>query len=146
MARAAWGRGRARQPVVSYVSYSLNKPWGEPRVVLGIDADEAEYLADFLGRDECAQRVQIPQQQGRRTEAPPETTGEFSVQATEQLAGGRRARRRPEISRLPAPDLTRPRPAPDLARPRPAPGLARATRAHLRWRLTAGSQLRLRLP
>ena len=55
MARAAWTRGRAGQPVVSYVGYSLKEPWGEPRVVIGIDADEAEYLADFLDRDECAQ-------------------------------------------------------------------------------------------
>ena len=30
------------QPVVSYVGYSLKEPWGEPRVVIGIDADEAE--------------------------------------------------------------------------------------------------------
>lgn len=54
------------QPVVSYVGYSLKEPWGEPRVVIGIDADEAEYLAEFLDRDECAQRglaspQQIPQ-------------------------------------------------------------------------------------
>jgi len=31
------------------------RTWGEPRVVIGIDADEAEYLAEFLDRDECAQ-------------------------------------------------------------------------------------------
>ncbi len=43
---------------VSYVGYSLKEPWGEPRVVIGIDADEAEYLAEFLDRDECAQRGQ----------------------------------------------------------------------------------------
>lgn len=51
------------QPVVSYVGYSLKEPWGEPRVVIGIDADEAEYLAEFLDRDECAQRgQQVPTQ------------------------------------------------------------------------------------
>ena len=52
------------QPVVSYVGYSLKEPWGEPRVVIGIDADEVEYLAEFLDRDECAQRGQqgLPQQ------------------------------------------------------------------------------------
>ncbi len=50
------------QPVVSYVGYSLKEPWGEPRVVIGIDADEAEFLADFLDRDECARRGQVPQQ------------------------------------------------------------------------------------
>ena len=54
------------QPVVSYVGYSLKEPWGEPRVVIGIDADEAEYLAEFLDRDECAQRgQQVPPQQAQ---------------------------------------------------------------------------------
>ena len=69
---SAWEQWRALhglavapgQPVVSYVGYSLKEPWGEPRVVIGIDADEAEYLAEFLDRDECVQRVPIPQQQG----------------------------------------------------------------------------------
>ena len=54
---------------------------GEPRVVIGIDADEAEYLAEFLDRDECVQRVQIPQQQGRQAELPPERTGEHARSA-----------------------------------------------------------------
>jgi hypothetical protein len=54
------------QPVVSYVGYSLKEPWGEPRVVIGIDADEAEYLAEFLDRDECRQRgQQVPPEQAR---------------------------------------------------------------------------------
>jgi hypothetical protein len=65
---SAWEQWRALhglavapgQPVVSYVGYSLKEPWGEPRVVIGIDADEAEYLAEFLDRDECAQRGQVP--------------------------------------------------------------------------------------
>jgi hypothetical protein len=64
---SAWEQWRALhglavapgQPVVSYVGYSLKEPWGEPRVVIGIDADEAEYLAEFLDRDECAQRGQV---------------------------------------------------------------------------------------
>ena len=70
---SAWEQWRALhgladapgQPVVSYVGYSLKEPWGEPRVVIGIDADEAEYLAEFLDRDECAQRGQVPVQQGQ---------------------------------------------------------------------------------
>jgi hypothetical protein len=86
---SAWEQWRALhglavapgQPVVSYVGYSLKEPWGEPRVVIGIDADEAEYLAEFLDRDECVQRVQIPQQQGRRAEPPPEGTGEHARSA-----------------------------------------------------------------
>ena len=55
---SAWEQWRALhglavapgQPVVSYVGYSLKEPWGEPRVVIGIDADEAEYLAELLDR------------------------------------------------------------------------------------------------
>jgi hypothetical protein len=86
---SAWEQWRALhglavapgQPVVSYVGYSLNEPWGEPRVVIGIDADEAEYLAEFLDRDECVQQVQVPQQQGRRAEPPPEGTGEHTRSA-----------------------------------------------------------------
>jgi hypothetical protein len=59
------------QPVVSYVGYSLKEPWGEPRVVIGIDADEAEYLAEFLDRDECAQRgPQVPPQQAQLPQVP----------------------------------------------------------------------------
>jgi hypothetical protein len=86
---SAWEQWRALhglavapgQPVVSYVGYSLKEPWGEPRVVIGIDADEAEYLAEFLDRDECVQRVEIPQQQGRRAELPPESNGEHARSA-----------------------------------------------------------------
>ena len=56
---SAWEQWRALhgladapgQPVVSYVGYSLKEPWGEPRVVIGIDADEAEYSS----RVRCSQ-------------------------------------------------------------------------------------------
>jgi len=51
------------QPVVSYVGYSLKEPWGEPRVVIGVDADEAEFLAEFLDRDQCASAGQLTAQQ-----------------------------------------------------------------------------------
>jgi hypothetical protein len=75
---SAWEQWRAlhglavapAQPVVSYVGYSLKEPWGEPRVVIGIDADEAEYLAEFLDRDECAQRGEAPLQQVPLPQAP----------------------------------------------------------------------------
>ena len=75
---SAWEQWRALhglavapgQPVVSYVGYSLKEPWGEPRVVIGIDADEAEYLAEFLDRDECAQRGQVPLQQAPHQQVP----------------------------------------------------------------------------
>jgi hypothetical protein len=120
---SAWEQWRALhglavapgQPVVSYVGYSLKEPWGEPRVVIGIDADEAEYLAEFLDRDECVQRVQIPQQQipqqipqqqGRRAEPPPEGTGEHArsalLGAQVSLGVGRHA---PDQVREKAPEL-----------------------------------------
>jgi hypothetical protein len=51
------------QPVVSYVGYSLKEPWGEPRVVIGVDADEAEFLAEFLDRDQCASTGPLTAQQ-----------------------------------------------------------------------------------
>jgi hypothetical protein len=86
---SAWEQWRAlhglaaapSQPIVSYVGYSLTEPWGEPRVVIGVDADEAEYLADFLDRDDCAQRPQVPLQQAALTEQPPEGPGSVLVGA-----------------------------------------------------------------
>jgi len=90
---SAWEQWRALhglavapgQPVVSYVGYSLKEPRGEPRVVIGIDADEAEYLAEFLDRDDCAQRgQQVPPQQAR--DLAGWTSGELPGQVNEQLA------------------------------------------------------------
>jgi hypothetical protein len=55
----AWERWRAlqgmeekstTQPVVGYVGYALNEPWGQPRAIIGFSADEAERLADLLER------------------------------------------------------------------------------------------------
>ena len=42
------------RPVSSYVGYSLTEPWGQPRVVFGIAAEEAEYLAAMIEHDERA--------------------------------------------------------------------------------------------
>jgi hypothetical protein len=58
----AWDRWRAmhgisQEPmpaVSSYVGYSLEEPWGEPRVVFGIEAGEAEQFAAYLDRHDCA--------------------------------------------------------------------------------------------
>jgi hypothetical protein len=86
---SAWEQWRALhglavapgQPVVSYVGYSLKEPWGEPRVVIGIDADEAEYLAEFLDRDECAQRgQQVPPQQAQLPQASIQQLPQASIQ------------------------------------------------------------------
>jgi hypothetical protein len=40
-------------PVSSYVGYSIEEPWGRPRVVFGVDAREAELLAALLDCHEC---------------------------------------------------------------------------------------------
>jgi hypothetical protein len=58
----AWDRWRTMHglgaepmpPVTSYVGYSLEEPWGQPRVVFGIAAAEAEHLAALLDRHDCA--------------------------------------------------------------------------------------------
>ena len=58
----AWHRWRSMHglgadppsPVSSYVGYSLEEPWGQPRVLFGADAAEAEQLAAFLNRHDCA--------------------------------------------------------------------------------------------
>jgi hypothetical protein len=52
----AWLHWSARQglgtgplpPVSSYVGYSVEEPWGQPRVVFGMDAEQAERLAAVL--------------------------------------------------------------------------------------------------
>src|ERR1700742_1941586 len=77
---SAWERWRAlqgmgetsAQPVVGYVGYALNEPWGQPRAVIGFSADEAERLADLLecggdgGSDRRLELVQrhVPGQPG----------------------------------------------------------------------------------
>ncbi len=55
----AWLRWRARHglgsrrppPVSSYVGYSVEEPWGQPRVILGVEASEAERLVAMLDGD-----------------------------------------------------------------------------------------------
>ena len=58
----AWDRWRTLHglgtgplpPVSSYVGYSTEEPWGQPRVVFGMDAGEAEQFAALLDRHDCA--------------------------------------------------------------------------------------------
>jgi hypothetical protein len=52
--RALHGRGGPSDPLASYVGYSHKEPMGQPRVVIGVGAAEAEYFADFLESHECA--------------------------------------------------------------------------------------------
>ncbi|NAS23940.1 hypothetical protein GT755_19880 [Herbidospora sp. NEAU-GS84] len=52
----AWGHWRhsrghgetGDESVASYVAHSIDHPWGRPRVVLGLDAEEARELAALL--------------------------------------------------------------------------------------------------
>jgi hypothetical protein len=56
MLERAWERWRDAHglaaeplpPVSSYVGYSIEEPWGRPRVVFGVAAEDAERLAAFL--------------------------------------------------------------------------------------------------
>ncbi|MGH3405599.1 MAG: hypothetical protein ACRDRJ_24370, partial [Streptosporangiaceae bacterium] len=58
---SAWCRwrnmhGLAADPapaVSSYVGFSLDAPWGQPRIVFGICAEEAAQLATLLDRHDC---------------------------------------------------------------------------------------------
>jgi hypothetical protein len=60
MLERAWDRWRSAHglaaeplpPASSYVGYSIEEPWGRPRVVFGVDAGDAEKLAALLL--ECA--------------------------------------------------------------------------------------------
>ena len=53
--RIVHGQTADPTPVVSsYVGYSLEDPWGQPRVVLGLAAQDAEQLAVLLDRHDCA--------------------------------------------------------------------------------------------
>jgi hypothetical protein len=66
----AWDRWRAAHglaaeplpPVSSYVGYSIEEPWGRPRVVFGVDAADAEKLAALL--HECAASPRVVEQPG----------------------------------------------------------------------------------
>jgi hypothetical protein len=58
-----WRTGRGRgtdvgaESVASYVAHSLDHPWGRPRVVLGLDAEDARELAALLERQLERQEV-----------------------------------------------------------------------------------------
>lgn len=44
--------GEAVESVASYVAHSIDHPWGRPRVVLGLDAEDAHELAALLSTQE----------------------------------------------------------------------------------------------
>jgi hypothetical protein len=45
------------ESVASYVAHSIDHPWGRPRVVLGLDAEDARALAALLERQEAGEHV-----------------------------------------------------------------------------------------
>ena len=56
--RALHGLGGSSDPLASYVGYSHKEPMGQPRVVFGVDAAEAEHFADLLESHKCAGMAQ----------------------------------------------------------------------------------------
>ncbi|MBG0826549.1 hypothetical protein HS041_01970 [Planomonospora sp. ID67723] len=54
-------RGRSEEAtaesVASYVAHSIDHPWGRPRVVLGVDAEDARELAALLQRQDIGEHV-----------------------------------------------------------------------------------------
>jgi hypothetical protein len=52
--RALHGLSGSSDSLASYVGYSNQEPMGQPRVVIGVDAAEAEFFADFLEGHDCA--------------------------------------------------------------------------------------------
>jgi hypothetical protein len=87
---SAWDRWRALhglaeeplQPLASYVGYSLKEPWGQPRVVIGVDAYEAEYLAAFLESHQCGQPGQATYPLGQPAVAGEAEAGEGHDQSS----------------------------------------------------------------
>ena len=131
----AWDRWRTMHglgadplpPVSSYVGYSLEEPWGQPRVVFGIEAGEAEHLAALLDRHDCAGPVYAAMtSQGARPEANT-GAGDHGVHVPSQAPAGPAARdlragRGPQGSR---PDPLDPRTPVDrlgMAEPDPVAG------------------------
>jgi hypothetical protein len=57
--RATRGRGgdAGAESVASYVAHSIDHPWGRPRVVLGLDAEDARELAALLQKQEVGEHV-----------------------------------------------------------------------------------------
>ena len=149
----AWRRWRAEHgldadslpAVSSYVGYSLEEPWGQPRVVFGLAADDAERLAALLNGHKfvagtTAAGAQAPPSAGPLP-VPPQAPSIAAEQAGIRRPGPgarhefeRRATERPGSERpgseRQVPERSRPerRPRPDgggIAGPAAAPGARR---------------------
>jgi hypothetical protein len=98
----AWHRWRVMHGLVadpmpaisSYVGYSLEEPWGQPRVVFGVSANDAEQLAALLNRHDCIgpvhatvagqQATEVPAGASRPLPVPPQAPSVIA----EQSSGG----------------------------------------------------------
>ncbi|HEU5419787.1 MAG TPA: hypothetical protein VFV41_19015 [Streptosporangiaceae bacterium] len=78
----------APPPVSSYVGYSLDAPWGQPRVVLGLCAEEAEQLAVLLDRHDCVGPVHASVTARPAGPASPAGEGSQDVTAAGQVPAG----------------------------------------------------------
>lgn len=164
----AWERWRLlhglpaapRSPVSSYVGYSMEEPWGSPRVVFGVDASEAELLAAVLDRHQCAglyyqpgpaagelgQAASQVAQPARAALPPPYAQAPeyaqapaYAAPAPAQQAGGREYEEAAEDARRPAQSDPRPAAdAPDAADRAGVPVYAEAAEAARRRRAQEG--------
>ena len=155
MLERAWERWRSAHglaaeplpPVSSYVGYSIEEPWGRPRVVFGVAAEDAERLAAFLqdsldGGAEAGAGGQWAAGRGGGPVGPAgaergslleDVRGRIPVQSWPEFSEGREQLNssgaagavpaRPGSRREPghrAPGRARPRLRPSQARPRPS--------------------------
>lgn len=110
-------------PVSSYVGYSLDAPWGQPRVVLGLCAEEAEQLAVLLDRHDCVGPVHASvtaRPVGQAPDSPADTPEPGQSRAGQSPAGRSPAGQIPG-AQVPAGLLRVPQPAPASAGQQPLP-------------------------
>jgi hypothetical protein len=93
----AWDRHRTLHglgadpmpPISSYVGYSLEEPWGQPRVVFGVAAEEAEQLAIFLdGHDGARPAARPAAGPGQADAGAAGAAGEGAAMADVDQVGG----------------------------------------------------------
>jgi hypothetical protein len=97
--RTLHGLGGVADPLASYVGYSLKEPMGQPRVVIGLDAAEAEYFAEFLENHECGGRVQAEAPSVSKAARQPAPRGRVQAEAPSVS----KAARQPAVASAPAP-------------------------------------------
>jgi hypothetical protein len=97
--RTLHGLGGVADPLASYVGYSLKEPMGQPRVVIGLDAAEAEYFAEFLENHECGGRAQAEAPSVSNAARQPGPRGRVQAEAPSVS----KAARQPAVASAPAP-------------------------------------------